>query len=40
MKVHLLKKLIKYDADIIFVMNFGTDSIEKYNYKRIYVIYF
>jgi GTP-binding protein EngB required for normal cell division len=39
MEVPLLKELIKYDAEIIFVMNFVTDSIEKSNYKRIYDIY-
>ena len=38
-EIPILKDLIKYDAEIIFVINFVTDSIEKSHYKRIYKIY-
>lgn len=38
-EIPILKDLIKYDAEIIFVINFVTDSIEKYHHKRIYKIY-
>ena len=35
----ILKDLVKYDSEIIFVLNFVTDPIDKSHYKRIYNIY-
>ena len=35
MEIPLLEKLIKYKTEIIFVINFVTESIEKSHYKRI-----
>ena len=35
----ILKDLVKYDSEIIFVLNFVTDPIDKSHYKRIYKIY-
>jgi GTP-binding protein EngB required for normal cell division len=36
----LLQKLNKYNSEIIFVINFVKDPIEKRHYKRIYQIYY
>lgn len=38
-EIPLLKKLTQYNAEIIFVINFVTDSIEKKRYKKIHKIY-
>ena len=38
MEIPLLEKLIKYKTEIIFVINFVTESIEKNHYKRIHKI--
>lgn len=35
----ILKDLVKYDSEIIFVLNFVIDPIDKSHYKRIYNIY-
>lgn len=38
-EIPLLKRLTQYNAEIIFVINFVTDSIEKKKYKKIQKIY-
>ena len=38
-EIPILKRLSQYNAEIIFVMNFVTDSLEKSNYKRVHKIF-
>jgi len=40
LEYELLQKLIKYNSEIIFVINFVKDPIEKRHYKRIHQIYY
>ena len=40
MEYELIQKLIEYNSEIIFVINFVKDPIEKRHYKRIHQIYY